>query len=94
MTRRWWFIPILCCGWLQSAFALPQRLGDLNQDGVPTATDLVGLIGYMNDTNSLPLDLSYFTDLNEDGVVSQADIDLLADDQCHHGRGCRRKLLD
>lgn len=47
-------------GWAQ-----PLLLGDLDEDGRATVADLVRLIGYLKDANSMEPSLVYYTDLNE-----------------------------
>jgi hypothetical protein len=72
-------IIFLCVVLPSPLYALPQRLGDLDEDGTPTVVDLVRLIGHINGSSSLQGDLVFFGDLNEDGLIRQDDVDLLAD---------------
>src|SRR3954471_4831057 len=55
------------------------RLGDLDADGQPTVLDLVTLINHISGTRPLSGELQPFGDINEDGVIDQADVDFLAD---------------
>ncbi len=59
--------------------ALPQKLGDLDEDGVPTVLDLVTVINHANGMVPLQSDLAIFADVNQDGRVNQVDVDLIAD---------------
>jgi hypothetical protein len=59
--------------------ALPNRLGDLDADGQPTALDLVRLINHIQGTTPLAPELAPFADLNEDGAVNDLDVAALAD---------------
>jgi hypothetical protein len=70
----------------QSAMGLPQKLGDLDEDGQPTVLDLVRLINYLNGAPSaaVPLDANpeafrALADVNQDGFVNSSDVDALAD---------------
>jgi hypothetical protein len=57
--------------------ALPQRLGDLDEDGQATVLDLVRLIGHINGATQLSGALLPYGDLNEDGTINQADVVLI-----------------
>lgn len=59
--------------------ALPERLGDLDEDGTPTVLDLVAIVNHIRGTPRLPNELALFADVNQDGMVNQTDVDLLAD---------------
>jgi len=69
------------------ALALPQKIGDLNEDGIINVLDLVALINYVNgDPSFLPQvpvatvkEREEFLDVTRDGSVTQADVDALAD---------------
>lgn len=58
---------------------LPQKLGDLDEDGQPTVLDLVRLINHLNGSPALSSQLTFFADVNQDGFVNQSDVDALAD---------------
>jgi hypothetical protein len=71
-----------------SALALPQKLGDLDEDGQATVLDLVRLINHIqtssgitlpDSTGLLPIEQQPFADLDGDGLITQSDVDLLAD---------------
>ena len=57
--------------------ALPLLLGDLDGDNQPTILDLVRLIGHVNGVSPLGSGLQPYGDINEDGLINQADLDLL-----------------
>jgi len=59
--------------------ALPQRLGDFDEDGRATVIDLQRLINHINGSNLLPPTLLPYGDLNEDGVIDQKDVDMIVD---------------
>ncbi len=61
------------------ALAQPARLGDLDSDGIPTAIDLVRLIGHIGQTNPLANSLLPYADINEDGAIDFKDVRLLQD---------------
>jgi subtilisin family serine protease len=61
------------------ARAIPGLCGDLDGDGQPTVLDLVLLIGYLRDTNSLRPEVAVFADVNGDGLINSNDISALAD---------------
>lgn len=60
-----------------TSWALPERLGDLDEDGQATVLDLARLNDYLRGGQSLPADLLHFADLNQDGFVNEADRALL-----------------
>jgi hypothetical protein len=62
-----------------SVSALPQMIGDLDEDGQITVLDLVRLVHHLNRTVSLSGDLTVFADVNQDGLVNQSDVFGLAD---------------
>ncbi len=59
--------------------ALPQRLGDLNEDTEINVLDLVRLVAHLRGTQPLNADLVIYADVNLDGAVNQIDVQLLAD---------------
>jgi hypothetical protein len=63
------------CGWLlcSPVQALPQYLGDLDEDGQATVLDLVRLVNHVNGSHSLSNAAIFFADLNEDGFINDAD---------------------
>src|SRR5689334_725570 len=62
-----------------SAHAIPLKLGDVDADGNATVLDLVAVINHLNNNPRLPSDLAVFADVNQDGLVNQTDVDLIAD---------------
>ena len=64
---------------LAQTSVLPTRLGDLDVDGQPTVFDLIRLINHVNGSPALSSELRPFGDVNEDGVINQTDVDLVAD---------------
>ena len=75
----------------QTGFGAAQQLGDLNNDGEVNVLDLVILINHINavqsnpgvapagSTGILPVELRGYADVNGDGYINQADVDMLAD---------------
>ncbi|HTD88670.1 MAG TPA: dockerin type I domain-containing protein, partial [Candidatus Binatia bacterium] len=59
--------------------ALPLKLGDIDADGNATVLDLVAVINHLNNNPRLPSELAVFADVNQDGLVNQTDVDLIAD---------------
>lgn len=53
--------------------ALPTHLGDLDDDATFTAMDLAKLVAHTSGTTLLPENLRPFADLNQDGVINDAD---------------------
>ncbi|HKQ39599.1 MAG TPA: Ig-like domain-containing protein, partial [Verrucomicrobiae bacterium] len=68
---------VLCCA--VSVGAVPLKLGDVDADGNATVLDLVAVINHLNNNPRLPNDLAVFADVNQDGLVNQTDVDLIAD---------------
>ncbi len=58
--------------------ALPTKLGDLDGDGQATVLDLVLLINHSRGVSLLDSAAAPYADINQDGFVDQADINLLA----------------
>src|SRR5262245_15993978 len=75
---------ILCLG--SAVSAQPIRPGDLDGDGRLTVIDLQRLINHLNAQRGLPApsaallpaSLRGYADVNGDGILDQADADLLA----------------
>ncbi|MCI0746812.1 MAG: dockerin type I repeat-containing protein [Verrucomicrobia subdivision 3 bacterium] len=59
--------------------ALPQSLGDLDEDGQATVLDLVRLIDHINSRTLLSAALQPYADVSEDGLINVTDVDLLAE---------------
>jgi hypothetical protein len=55
------------------SLALPQKLGDLDEDGLPTVLDLARLIAFTQGTAAMSEPMAVFADLNKDGFVNDAD---------------------
>jgi len=81
LARPQWAVTCLLAfcwlGLLSSAWALPQRFGDLDQDGQPTVLDVVRLINHLHNLQPLRSDFVPFADVNQDGAVTDADLDAL-----------------
>ena len=62
-----------------SSFAatLPEKLGDLDNDGQITILDLMRLGDHLDNATLLPAALMPFADLNQDGFVNEQDFDLM-----------------
>ncbi len=65
-------VAVLSCSLIQ-AQAESDSLGDLDKDGVFTAHDLARLVGHTAGTSLLAETLLPFADLNQDGVINDAD---------------------
>ena len=59
--------------------AVPSVPGDLDGDGLHTVLDLVVMLNHIDGTSRLSNEASVFADLNQDGIVNDADVDLLVD---------------
>ncbi len=74
---------LIAAAWLfaaGSAFAgVPTAPGDLDGDGKPTVIDLQLLINHVNQSQSLTSEVAFFADLNQDGLINNTDVDLLAE---------------
>ena len=77
--HRRWLAALLALSFPFLSYGLPQKLGDLDQDGRATALDLVRLINHLNRSPSFPPEQALFADLNQDGFVNDTDAELLAD---------------
>jgi hypothetical protein len=62
----------------QVLLALPQKLGDLDEDGQPTVVDIARLVNHLKGTVPLSPDMLLFADVNRSGAVNQSDVDALA----------------
>jgi len=62
-----------------ATWALPQKRGDLDGDGLPTVLDVARIINHV--TGAVPLlpELAPFADVNEDGRVNDADAALVVE---------------
>src|SRR5437870_8646426 len=61
------------------ASAVSTKLGDLDGDGQPTVLDLVTIINHINGTPRLSNEMAVFADVNQDGVVNDLDVQMVAD---------------
>jgi hypothetical protein len=61
------------------AHALPEFLGDLDEDGQVTVLDLVRLINHLNQSPAISEPLLFFGDANQDGSVNALDVEALVD---------------
>src|ERR1051325_2322546 len=59
------------------ASGAPAFLAELDENGVPTVTDLVRLINHIHGNRALSPLTTPYADINKDGVVNQGDADLL-----------------
>lgn len=59
--------------------ALPEKIGDFDEDGLASILDVVRLINHVNGSRVLPADLVPFADINNDGSVDQDDVEGLVD---------------
>ncbi len=80
------FILLLVTNGMLTAHALPTLLGDLDEDGQVTVLDLVRLINQLNGQPNSPSALDsnlvarqVFSDVNQDGLVNQSDVDAIGD---------------
>jgi len=62
------------------AQALPLKLGDLDEDGVPTILDVAKLAAHFRGTHPLTPQVALFADMNQDGALNEADQEALASD--------------
>ncbi len=71
----------VCALWcaLLDTQARPSRLGDLDEDGMPTIHDVVAILNHVNGRVVLPEDRLSFADLNRDGLVTTLDADMVAE---------------
>ncbi len=57
----------------QTEILLPERLGDLDNDGKPTVTDVVKVLHEVSGFDPLPVELIPFADVNQDGLIDNQD---------------------
>jgi len=69
---------LLLVSWT-TALSGPARLGDIDGDGEPSIVDLVYVINHLNGAIPLPETLLPFADLDENGVINETDVRILAD---------------
>ena len=70
---------VLFICFVPAAEGFPIRVGDLDEDGQATVLDLVRLLNHLDGSESLDTGLLLFADVNDDGSVSDGDVDALAD---------------
>lgn len=61
-----------------TATAMPLKLGDLDEDGVPTILDVAKLAAHFRGTHPLTPQVALFADMNQDGALNEADQEALA----------------
>ncbi len=64
--------------WVLPAAGLPLKLGDLDEDGVPTILDVAKLAAHFRGTHPLTPQVALFADMNQDGALNEADQEALA----------------
>src|SRR4051812_28557438 len=62
-----------------AAQVYPDTLGDIDADGEITVLDLVKAINHFVGTSRLSNESAVFADVNQDGIVNENDINLIAD---------------
>lgn len=60
------------------AWALPARLGDLNEDGVTSILDVVAILNHLNGRIPLAENRLSFADIDRDGAVDESDVGQVA----------------
>src|SRR5438093_9589976 len=63
----------------QTVQGFPQKLGDMDGDGQATVLDLVAIVNHINATPRLSNEMAVFADVNQDGVVNDLDVQMVAD---------------
>ncbi len=58
--------------------AVPSRLGDVDEDGIPTIHDVVMMLNHIHGRIRFAEDRVSFADLNRDGLVNSQDVDEVA----------------
>ena len=64
---------------IAEAWALPARLGDMDEDGIASIHDLVRILNHIHGRVPFHESRISFADLNRDGLVNAADVDQVAD---------------
>lgn len=59
--------------------ALPQKLGDLDEDGKRTVLDIYRIVSHINKASSLSPERALFADVNQDGFVNEIDAGMVAE---------------
>src|SRR5712692_7130020 len=77
INTLWWLIILRGLFLTSTLCAFPQKLGDLDGDGQATVLDLVRMVNQINGTAPLGAQLALFADMNQDGLVNEADVNLL-----------------
>ncbi len=70
--------PLLLLISAMNSLALPERLGDLDEDGNATIFDIVILGNHISGNQPLTDSLVPFADVNQDGLVNDSDVDIIA----------------
>jgi hypothetical protein len=61
-----------------TAWGIPERLGDFDEDGRATVLDVARLQAHVNGRQVLPAELVAFGDLNQDGFINHEDVTFLS----------------
>ena len=61
------------------ALAVPQYLGDLNEDGFVSVLDVVMLVNHLQGSAFLDQEVLPFADVNTDSLLDELDVKLLSD---------------
>lgn len=73
------YCAVLVFGSVSGLQAFPDRLGDLDEDGLPSLADVVAILNHIHGRVPLAEDRIAVADLNRDGIVDVADADAMAD---------------
>lgn len=73
------FIYAFCFGLGSTLSAIPEKIGDLDEDGVATIFDVVELINLVKSNAKVSEELFPFVDINGDGLIGDSDISALSD---------------
>ncbi len=60
-----------------AAQTFPAKLGDIDGDGIASISDLGSVVNHISGARRLSNELSVFADVNQDGVVSELDADMV-----------------